>query len=220
MVTIEVDGIEYRLHNPTYAVSRCGKVLRKGVPYSPKTANSGYLYCGHHLVHRMVAACWLDSYEPHKHVHHINHDRLDNRVENLESLTQQEHLRERHGDHMAKLGYYVRTAATKEKIRQFRTGKKTSEETKAKQRAALVGKKRPYFARAGHSAESRLARSFSHVRNTTCRIDGVEYRSFAEAARVTGVHRFTIRKRCLSKNFPNYELVQPNPEVSVSLPTP
>jgi hypothetical protein len=23
----------------------------------------------------------------------------------------------------------------------------------------------------------------------------------------TGVHRFTIRKRCLSKNFPDYELV-------------
>jgi hypothetical protein len=35
---------------------------------------------------------------------------------------------------------------------------------------------------------------------------GVVYRSFAEAAKATGIHRFTLRKRCLSDNFPDYEL--------------
>jgi hypothetical protein len=35
---------------------------------------------------------------------------------------------------------------------------------------------------------------------------GVEYRSFAEAAKITGIHRFTLRKRCLSDNFPDYEI--------------
>jgi hypothetical protein len=36
---------------------------------------------------------------------------------------------------------------------------------------------------------------------------GVEYRSFATASEATGVHRFTVRKRCLSKNFPDYEVI-------------
>jgi hypothetical protein len=36
---------------------------------------------------------------------------------------------------------------------------------------------------------------------------GVEYRSFAEAAKATGSHRFTIRKRCLSENFPDFKVL-------------
>jgi hypothetical protein len=35
---------------------------------------------------------------------------------------------------------------------------------------------------------------------------GVEYRSFAEAAKATGIHRFTLRKRCISDNFSDYKL--------------
>jgi hypothetical protein len=35
-------------------------------------------------------------------------------------------------------------------------------------------------------------------------VAGVVYRSFAAASEATGVHRFTIRKRCLSENFPDY----------------
>ena len=60
---------------------------------------------------------------------------------------------------------------------------------------------------ASHSEESKLNRSLTHTSNTSCVIDGITYRSFAEAARLTGIHRFTIRKRCLSKNFPNYVVV-------------
>ena len=160
-----------------------------------------------HLVHRVVAECWMPEFDPTKQIHHVNHDKTDNRLENLECLTREEHLKERHADMLAMAGRYTRTEESREKIRQARLGSVTSEETKAKQRAALLGRKRPYFSRAAHSEQSRARRSEAHVRNTKCRIEGIEYRSFAAAAVATGIHRFTIRKRCLSKNFPDYELV-------------
>lgn len=208
MTSITIDGIEYRFFNHLYAVSRCGKVLRKFVPYALYQRPDGYITVGNkHLLHRVVAQCWMENFDPSKQVHHINHDKTDNRVENLECLSQREHLMERHADMLSAAGRYVRTEESREKIRQARLGSVTSEETKAKQRAALLGRRRPYFARAAHSEESRAKRSEAHVRNTRCRIEGVEYRSFAAAALATGVHRFTIRKRCLSKNFPDYELV-------------
>lgn len=205
MLSIEVDGIEYRFFDHLYAVSRCGKVLRKHLPYTPTIHSMGYLTLGRQrLMHRVVAACWLESFDPGKQVHHINGDKTDNRVENLECLSAQEHIADRHA---GQYGHYVRTPETREKIRQARLGKVTSEETKAKQRAALLGRKRPNFPRAPHSEESKQARSLDHWRNTRCRVLGVEYRSFAEAAKATGVHRFTVRKRCLSENFPDYEII-------------
>ena len=207
MISVTIEEIEYRFFDHLYAVSRCGKVIRKLQPYTPTNHNNGYLCLGRQrLMHRVVAACWLEGFGPGKHVHHINGNKTDNRADNLECLTQTEHLRERHGDLLQELGRYIRTPETREKIRQYRTGRVTSDETKAKQRAALLGRKRPLFARAGHSNASKKARSLAHHRNTACRVMGVEYRSFAEAAKITGIHRFTLRKRCLSDNFPDYEL--------------
>lgn len=218
MANTIIDGIEYRFFNHIYAVSRCGKVLRKFQPYAPTAHPQGYLWVASKiLVHRMVAQCWLEGFDPKKHVHHINGNKADNRAENLECLTPTEHYSERHKDLLVQNGKYIRTPETREKIRQARLGSVTSEETKAKQRAALLGRKRPHFARAAHSKKSRKQRSLNHVRNTRCRVLGVEYRSFAAAAEATGIHRFTIRKRCLSENFPDYEIVN---AVSVSLPTP
>lgn len=207
MINVTIEGIEYRFFDHLYAVSRCGKVIRKMQPYTPTNHPGGYLCLGRHrLMHRVVAACWLEGFDPTKHVHHINGNKADNRADNLECLTHSEHLSNRHGDMLAQNGQYIRTPETREKIRLYRTGRVTSEETKAKQRAALIGRKRPLFARDGHSEASKKERSLAHHRNTACRIMGVEYRSFAEAAKVTGVHRFTLRKRCLSDNFPDYEL--------------
>lgn len=203
MISIEIDGIPFRFFDHLYAVSRCGKVLRKLQPYTPTQRPDGYLELGRkRLMHRVVAACWLESFDPRKHVHHINGNKADNRAENLECLTAKEHSAEHPSN-----GHYVRSPSTREKIRQARLGTVTSEETKAKQRAALLGRKRPYFARAAHSAESKAKRSEEHHRNTACRVEGVVYRSFAEASKATGIHRFTVRKRCLSENFPDFEIL-------------
>jgi hypothetical protein len=205
MISFTVDGVEYRAINHLYAVSRCGKVLRKHRPYTPSRHNMGYLSMGSKwLVHRIVAECWMDDFDPTKQIHHINGDKTDNRLDNLECISQAEHLRDRHADICQALGKYERTDEAREKLRKARLGSVTSEETKAKQRAALIGKKRPYFTRAAHSEESKQQRSEQHVRNTQCSVEGAVYRSFAAASEATGVHRFTIRKRCLSENFPDY----------------
>jgi hypothetical protein len=206
MISIEVDGIHYRFFNHLFAVSSCGKVLRKFQPYTPTIRKDGYLTLGrgNNLMHRIVAACWLESFDANKQIHHVNGNKSDNRAENLECLTAKEH----HGDRHADLhGHYIRTPETCEKIRQARLGSVTSEETKAKQSAALLGRKRPYLERAPHSDESKQTRSLEHPRNTRCCVFGVEYRSFAEAALATGIHRFTVRKRCLSENFPDFRVV-------------
>ena len=205
MISTQVDSIEYRFFDHLYAVSRCGKVLRKLQPYTPTPRPDGYTMLGRkRLTHRVVAACWLESFDPKKHIHHINENKSDNRAENLECLSQQEHMSDRHA---GLWGTYTRTPETREKIRQARLGAVTAEETKAKQRAALLGRKRPYFKRAAHSKESKQTRSLEHPRNTGCSVLGVEYRSFAEAAKATGIHRFTIRKRCLSENFPDFRVL-------------
>ena len=204
MISTEVDGIHYRFFDHLYAVSRCGKVLRKLQPYTPNVHNMGYLTLGRQrLMHRVVATCWLESFDPNKQVHHINGDKTDNRVENLECLTPKEHFGDRHAEI---IGRHTGSVETREKIRQARLGSVTSEETKAKQRAALLGRKRSYFKRAPHSDESKQARSLEHPRNTGCCVLGVVYRSFAEAAKATNIHRFTIRKRCLSENFPDFKI--------------
>lgn len=207
MHSIHVDGIEYRFFNHIYAVSQCGKVLKKLAPYTPVVRNDGYVTIGRFgLLHRAVASLWIPNPSNCKHVHHINHNKTDNRVENLEWVTPKEHFANRHKDTHGK---HEVSDETREKLRQFRLGRVTSEETKQKQRLALLGRKRPFFNRAPHTQEWKDQMSLNHHKNTSCRISGVEYRSFADASRATGIHRFTLRKRCLSKNFPEYELIPP-----------
>lgn len=203
MICFTMDGLEYRVFDHLYAVSRCGKVLRNMVSCLPTKHTLGYQTCSTRLVHRMVATCWIDKPEQSNLVHHKNENKTDNRADNLEWVTPKEHIGVKHEGIG---GRYIRTEETREKIRQFRLGKVTSEETKAKQRAALLGRKRPFFHRAGHTKEWKDNMSLNHHKNVACTIFGIEYRSFADASRATGVHRFTLRKRCISKNFPEYEL--------------
>lgn len=184
MLTIMFDGIEYRFFNHLYAVSRCGKVLRKLQPYTPTKRKDGYLGIGRQrLMHRVVAACWCDKPENATHVHHIDENKSNNHADNLEWVTPKQHFSERH---QGESGKYTRSEETRAKLRAFRTGKKDSSETKAA-KIAILQSVRP---------------------QTTCSHNGVSYPSVSAAAKAIGIHPTTFRARCLSKNFPEYKLLK------------
>lgn len=183
MISIEVDGIEYRYFDHLFAVSRCGKALRKFIPYEPTKREDGYLMIGRHrYLHRAVAVCWIPNPNGATHVHHINANKGDARAENLEWVTPKEHFGDRHHGIMGK---YIRTEVTRQKIRDFRAGFKDAPAVRARKAEILaeVCPKRP------------------------CKYMGVEYPSVAAAARVAKLHPSSFRLRCLSKNFPDYELI-------------
>ena len=87
--------------DPRIKVSNKGNVIsyRRGEPYPLKVS---YNNCGYQIVnvsrppqcvHRMVAETWLDNPNHHRDVNHINGDKSDNRVENLEWVTHSENMR-------------------------------------------------------------------------------------------------------------------------------
>lgn len=208
--TIFFEGVEYRRYDARYAISRSGRVLRLRTLKSAgvyKLAD-GYLRVRQTLVHRMVAKCWLEKKPVGAYlVHHINHDKSDNRAENLEWLSAKQHVGEKHRE---ALGRYVRTKATRQKLRKYRTGRKTSEATKRKQRRATLrlGIKpppRPLGYKCSDEAKANM--SLNSPNAQACRIGGVVYRSFSEAGRVLGIKPHTLRKRCLSSSFEDHELL-------------
>ncbi len=227
MNSLIVSGIEYRIYNRNYAVSADGLVLKTRTQTPPpiKSNQQGYLYIGSRImIHRMVATCWLirptaDAND----VHHINEIRTDNKAANLCWLTRQEHLaihpnrarfertqETREKLSSALLGREISEAA-REKLRLYRTGRKSSEETKQKQRFASVNLGlRPPARPKGYKVpkEQCKAQSDNHWRNTSCKINGIVYRSFADAGRILGIRPLTLRKRCLSPNFRDYELLK------------
>lgn len=199
------EGIEYRHFDHLYAVSACGKVLRQNEPYTPKARKTdGYLQMGRQkLLHRVVATLWLDKPKGANHVHHKNHDKADNRVDNLEWLSQKQHM-EKHPDN----GRQPMSEIAKEKLRIAATGRKQSEETKEKKRQAALrnGNKPPSWAGKKHKPETIEKMRNSHAKNQSCIVFGVEYPSFSKAGEALGVRPLTLRKRCYSKNFPDYQI--------------
>jgi len=200
-----IDGIEYRRFDHLYWVSACGKFLRNLEPYTPWQMHNGYLAAGRRrLAHRVVATCWRPRPEGAEDVHHINHDRTDNRAENLEWLTTSEHMARHPG-----MGRQPMQEAGKAKLRAYRLGKRASDVTKCKQREASLrlGIKPPARAVGAKMGEAFSARmsEVSHNRQS-CTILGVCYRSFNEAGKALGMKAHTLRKRCLSDSFPDYRL--------------
>lgn len=181
MISFTMDGIEYRVYDHLYAVSRCGKVLRQMQPYTPTKHTQGYLFLGRKkLMHRVVAACWLPDFDPAKQIHHINGIKDDNRADNLECVTPVEHFRDRH---RGESGKYIRTEETRKKLSKWRTGRKDTEITRSKKNRILD--------------EIRPSRP--------CKFQGVLYPSASSAARAAQIPVATFRLRCKSKNFPDYE---------------
>ncbi len=156
----------------------------------------------------MVATCWLRPSKKGECIHHKNHDKADNRVENLEWLTPKVHMGEKHRE---TVGRYKRTKVTRAKLRAYRLGRRHSEATKKKiQEASLrLGCKpppRPLGYKCSQSAIEKMRRN--SPKNTPCRICGVVYASFAEAGRALDIKPLTLRKRCLStSSFDDYEVL-------------
>ena len=93
-----------------YAVSDCGDVLSAphgsidGCILKRRVSNNGYLsvslfYDGtyrNELVHRLVAKAFIPNPDGKPQVNHINGDRQDNRVENLEWATASENIKHKY----------------------------------------------------------------------------------------------------------------------------
>lgn len=200
-------GIEYRRFDSLYFVSADGHVLRKGLPVKARLRSDGYINVGRmRLLHRMVAICWCKRPEGANTVHHINHDKSDNRAVNLEWLTPKQHMAERHEG--VSRGH-VMSDDGKKKLRALRLGSKTSDATKQKQREAslrLGYKPPPRAVGTKLSSESINKIRANSAKNTECEVDGIKYRSFSDAGRALGIKPHTLRKRCLSEAFPNYKV--------------
>ena len=86
--------------DPRVKVSNKGNVIscKRGAPYPLKVWHNkgGYQQVGAasspQPVHRMVAETWIPNPNHHRDVNHINGDKSDNRVENLEWVTHSENM--------------------------------------------------------------------------------------------------------------------------------
>lgn len=87
--------------DPRVKVSNKGNVVscKRGSrsPYKISHNNCGYQTVGaarsSQYVHRMVAETWLDNPNHYEEVNHINGDKDDNRVDNLEWVTHGQNIR-------------------------------------------------------------------------------------------------------------------------------
>lgn len=90
---------EYRHFNKKIEVSNLGNVKINGIIASLHKDKFYYYICDGAYpirVHTMVGRCFPEicgEYIPNGHYHHINHNQLDNRAENLRCISNSEHKR-------------------------------------------------------------------------------------------------------------------------------
>jgi hypothetical protein len=201
---------EYRPFNHLYSISKDGKVLRLGEPYEPKPRKDGYFHMGRkQLLHRAIAHTWIRPIEKGEHVHHKNHDKSDNRADNLEIVPAMTHIRDRHAETVDRLKRSKMSDAAKKRQSERQKGRRLSDETKAKIGAAIkrLGIRPPvrYGPRPDWVVQNMLK---NPPKQTPCIIHGIRYRTLKEAASATGIKWGTIRRRCHSPNFPEFQLVE------------
>lgn len=89
------------------STSRWGSTYQKfckGVILSTRKSNSGYLQTiNNKYMHRLVAEAFIPNPEHKPEIHHINHNKLDNRVENLMWVTRKEQFDEHHSIESSKV---------------------------------------------------------------------------------------------------------------------
>ena len=81
-----------------------GVALRKGKILSPKTSNKGYLETTlmkegknyYKRIHQLIASAFLPNPNNYPQINHINEDKKDNRVENLEWCTSRQNTEAYH----------------------------------------------------------------------------------------------------------------------------
>lgn len=102
-------------YDELYEVSVEGQVRNRktGLVLKPSVCKKGYHRVNHHKyrrvqVHRLVALCFLPRVIVDNHqVHHINHDKSDNRAENLMWVSNQQNTRfNKHTNIVMYLGRY------------------------------------------------------------------------------------------------------------------
>ncbi len=108
------------------------------LPIGAKRLNhNGYVLIktadGWRFEHRVVWESVNGPLGPEDVIHHINHDRTDNRIDNLKACSNSEHISEHHSDRMR-----VWSRINAEKWR----GKSRTPEQKARIRASVIGKKK------------------------------------------------------------------------------